>query len=170
MRSWVWVWVWVRGGRQSGFRPGFRSFFRAICRGRAWRQRGDGGRVMRVLIVENNPQLSALWQRHIARFGHAVETAATEAAALAALEGPAFQVVVLDVMLPQGLSTALADLVACRSPQTRVILVTSGSFFSDGAILRAIPNAAALITDQTRPEDLAVLVDWHGRRGSGQGA
>ena len=72
-------------------------------------------------------------------------------------------VVVLDLDLQDGSAIALADYASYRWPDTRVVFVTNTTFFSDGSIFQHVPNAAALVKEETKPDDLAAIVEYHGR-------
>ncbi len=72
-------------------------------------------------------------------------------------------VIVLDLMLEYGSAIAVADYASYRWPETRVVFVTNSTFFSDGSIFNHIPNAVALVQEQTPPCDLAAIVEYHGR-------
>ena len=80
-----------------------------------------------------------------------------------ALSQIAVDVIVLDLMLTNGSAIAVADYASYRWPDTRVVFVTNSTFFSDGSIFNHVPNAAAMVTEQTPPNDLAAIVEYHGR-------
>src|SRR5262245_31817265 len=61
----------------------------------------DNGTSMRILLVEDDPRLSALLERGFKEEGHVVDRTASGSRALDALEAEEFDVVVLDVMLPE---------------------------------------------------------------------
>jgi two-component system phosphate regulon response regulator PhoB len=58
----------------------------------------------RILVVEDEPDIAALVAFHLAREGYRVRTAATGEEALASVESERPDLVVLDLMLPGGLS------------------------------------------------------------------
>ncbi|MCX7888505.1 MAG: response regulator [Rhodobacteraceae bacterium] len=117
----------------------------------------------RVLIVESEPDLGAVWQRHLERSGATVEAVHSQDEAVARIGARPFDVIVLDLVLKEGSAFAVADYASYRQPAARVVFVTSTSFFSDGSIFRHIPNAFAFLPRGTRPEDLAAVVEHHGR-------
>ena len=57
---------------------------------------------MTLLIVESNPELSALWRRHVERQGRAVLQAGTQTEAIQVLQTRRVAMVVLDVELEEG--------------------------------------------------------------------
>ncbi len=116
---------------------------------------------MNVLIVESNPDLGRVWQRHLQRQGAEVTLVETQEAAILALYGTAFDIIVLDLVLESGSALAVADFASYRRPETRVIFVTNTTFFSDGSIFSHSSNACAYVQSGTPPEDLAALVEHY---------
>jgi DNA-binding response OmpR family regulator len=117
---------------------------------------------MRVLIVESNAGLGGLWQRHIAKPGVEVLRAETQAAAIEYLRGGSIAIILLNLVLPEGSAFAVADFASYRQPAAKVIFLTDTKFFSDGSIFQHMQNAAAFLPTETKPEDLAALVDYYG--------
>ncbi|MEM7472464.1 MAG: response regulator [Pseudomonadota bacterium] len=118
---------------------------------------------MRVLIVESDPNLGQIWCNHIQRLGADVSMLRSQGDAVEALQDDLFDVLILDLELTLGSAMAVADYASYRRPDCKVIFVTSNSFFSDGTIFNYMANAAALIPLATKPEDMAALVEHHGR-------
>lgn len=119
---------------------------------------------MNVLIVESRPDLAALWKRHLERQDAVVTVVGSQEAAIIALYGSDFEVIVLDLVLEQGSALAVADFASYRRPDARVIFVTDTSFFSDGSIFAHSPNACAFVQSGTPPEDLAAMVEHYAAR------
>ena len=120
---------------------------------------------MHVLIVEPNPELGALWGRHLRRMGAEVTLVHNQVAAIDALREHDVQVIVLNLMPEEGSAFAIADYASVSRPEAKVIFVTNTTFFSDGSIFRHVPNAQAFIGASTPPEDLATMVEfWGGER------
>jgi len=117
----------------------------------------------RVLIVESEPNLGALWQRHLERSAAIVEVVGSQDEAVARLSEKAFDVIVLDLILASGSAIAVADYASYRRPEAKVVFVTSTTFFSDGSIFRHMPNASAFLPRGTPPDDLAAVVEHYGR-------
>ena len=113
-----------------------------------------------ILIVQEEPDLAALWSRHLMRLGAKVDVVATGERAIRAVETRHYDAVVLDLMHSDGLAFPVADLVAFRQPEAAVIFVTRSNFFSDGSVFRHAQNARAVLRSSTEPEDLAEIV-WH---------
>ena len=121
-----------------------------------------GARGLRVLIVQPQPDLAGLWGRHLERGGAAVTLVHGQGDAIEALRLAPFDVVVLDLVLPDGSALAVADYASFARPEARVAVVTSTSFFSDGSIFRHMPNACGFLPSATPPEDLAAMVEHWG--------
>lgn len=117
---------------------------------------------MNVLIVESTADLAALWQRHLQRQGMTVQIARSSDEAVTRIATTTFDVIVLDLVLTEGSALAVADYAQYRQPDTSVIFVTDTSFFSDGSIFSVSGNARAFVRSQTRPEDLAAMVEHYG--------
>lgn len=116
---------------------------------------------MRVLIVESQTPLAALWQKHLERKGVSVRHAATQSEALAALEEEAFASIILNVVMDNRGALAVSDMAQFRQPQARVIFITSTNFFSDGSIFNLYPNACAFLHSETSPDDLVAVVEHY---------
>ncbi|MBO9413689.1 MULTISPECIES: hypothetical protein [Ruegeria] len=116
---------------------------------------------MNVLIVESNPDLGRVWQRHLERQGAEVTLVTGQEAAILALYGAEFDIIVLDLVLEAGSALAVADFASYRRPEARVIFVTNTTFFSDGSIFAHSPNACAYVQSATPPEDLAAMVEHY---------
>jgi DNA-binding response OmpR family regulator len=117
---------------------------------------------MRVLIVESEPNLGRLWQRHVRRFCQDVDVETGQDGAVARLTDLRYDVILLDLVLAHGSAFAVADFAAYRYPDTKIIFVTSTTFFSDGSIFRLMPNACAFLPTETPPEDIAAVVEHYG--------
>lgn len=120
---------------------------------------------MQVLIVESNAGLGQLWARHLERTGAKVRVASTQAGAIEELRNSEVNVIILNLMVPDGSAFAIADFASYRRPASRIIFVTNTTFFSDGSIFRHIPNACAFIQSETPPDDLAAMVEHYGATG-----
>ena len=118
---------------------------------------------MRVLIVESDPELRVLWQRHLLQAGASVLVAGGQAPAALVLDNAQVDAIVLNLVLVQGSALALADYARYRQPKAKIVFVTDTSFFSDGSIFDLMPNACAFLPSRTAPEDLAAVVEHHCR-------
>ncbi len=118
---------------------------------------------MTVLIVESDPALAACWESHLGREGHRIRLARGADEACAVISDETIHVLIVDLDLPEGDALAVADYASYRRPEARVIFVTANRFFSDGSIFGLSSNAAGYLGTDTRPEDLAALVEHHSR-------
>ena len=116
-----------------------------------------------ILIVAGNPELTQIWSRHLERQGLRVTMRGSQSEAVDWLHDHEAEVVLLDLMLEKGSAIAVADFVSYRHPQARVVFTTRDRFFSDGSLFNHIPNTAAILQQQTPPNDLAAIVAYHGR-------
>lgn len=116
---------------------------------------------MKVLIVESNPDLGRVWQRHLERQGAEVTLVDSQETAILALYATPFEVIILDLVLESGSALAVADFANYRRPDARVIFVTNTTFFSDGSIFAHSSNACAYVQSNTPPEDLAAMVEHY---------
>lgn len=121
---------------------------------------------MRVLIVEENPNLGRLWSSHLERMGLDVYLVSSQSIAVTALEEMPFNAIILNLVLKTGSAFAVADYASYKRPESKIIFVSDTSFFSDGSIFALAPNACALVREQMPPRDLAAIVaHYAGDRG-----
>lgn len=118
---------------------------------------------MNILVTASDPNLGALWSRHLERHGMDVISCQSQGCTLRKLRNTEFDVLLLDMDLPSGGVMAIADYTNYRWPKTRVIFVTARHFFSDGSIFNFSSNACAFVPNTTKPDDLAALVEHHAR-------
>ena len=116
---------------------------------------------MNILIVADKPDMSALWANHLCRNGACVRVVATGDEAALRLDRELFDVLLLDTGLTDQNAIDVADYARFRSPDCKVICLTSRTFFSGGDLFDLIPNACAVMPPHSRPEDLAALIDYH---------
>jgi DNA-binding response OmpR family regulator len=118
---------------------------------------------MDVLIVAEDRGLATLWQRHLERQGHDVQTAQSQLAAVDKLAVRRFSVIILDLALSRGSPLAVSDFASYRWPDARIIFVTNRTFFSDGSIFGLSANACACVQSHTPPDDLAAMIEHYGK-------
>ena len=78
-----------------------------------------------LLVVDDDARLRALLQRFLAEQGFRVSTAADAAAARAALAAVAFDLVVLDVMMPGESGLELAEALRRRGREVPILMLTA---------------------------------------------
>jgi two-component system OmpR family response regulator len=80
---------------------------------------------MRVLVVDDHPETRTLVARHLERASHGVVAVGSSAAAAAALSEAPFDVVVLDVMLPDGSGVELCARWRADGVEVPILLLTA---------------------------------------------
>ena len=113
------------------------------------------GAGLRILIVEDNHvnQLVALWT--LQKLGYTIETAATGAAALEAFGRAPFDLVLLDLYLPDADGLALARKLRAAATDRRVPIVAMTGFTDQDARQRCLD--AGMDDYVTKPIDLETL-------------
>lgn len=122
---------------------------------------GSEAKPIRVLIVESQSELGALWQLHLERHKLEVHRASTQEEAIVCLRDTPVDIIVLNLVLQDGSALAVADYAQYSQPETRVIFVTNTTFFSDGSIFAHVGNARAFLPSDTPPEDLAAMIEHY---------
>jgi two-component system, OmpR family, copper resistance phosphate regulon response regulator CusR len=80
---------------------------------------------MRILVVEDERKVASFLQQGLEEEGHAVEVAADGDAALDLLAGPAYDLLVLDLMLPKRDGFEVLKTLRGRRVQTPVLVLTA---------------------------------------------
>jgi len=120
---------------------------------------------VRVLLVDDNPELRDLVTRALTRDGHAVTAVATVAAARAALADAPQEVVVLDLGLPDGSGMDLCRALRAEGERVPILMLTA-----QGAVARRVEGLESG-ADDFLPKPFAVAelrarVRVLGRRGA----
>ena len=89
--------------------------------------------MINVLIIKEEFELARLWERALVRLGAKVQVARSAQMAIEHMRQQFFEIIVLDLDLSQGAAVGIADFASYRWPDTRVLFVTNGTFFSDGS-------------------------------------
>ena len=118
---------------------------------------------MRILIVESDGEMGALWSDHLERQGGKPKLVLTQHEAIDALRFHQFDVLVIDLMLPDASVLAISDYATYRWPEIAIIVVSASSFFSDGSIFKLMPNVRGFLRSPVAPDDLAAVVEHYGR-------
>lgn len=105
----------------------------------------------RLLLVEDTPSLSMVYEQVLHRAGHAVTTAATLAEARAQFEAVRPRLVLLDLQLPDGDGLELAARLAEDSPATRCLILTSHA--RPGYLKRALAQGVLGFLPKTTSAD-----------------
>ena len=115
-----------------------------------------------VLVVDDDPRLCALLERYLTRQGYAVTTAPDALAARARLRGMHFDLIVLDVMLPDTDGVALTAELR-RSSDVPVLLLTALGEAGD-RIKGLEAGADDYLTKPFEPRELVLRVEGILRR------
>jgi CheY-like chemotaxis protein len=119
---------------------------------------------VRILIVQSNAALGAVWQRHMQRHGSKVTLCGDSDSAVQALEDFTFDAIVLDLVLERGNGLTVADVAAFRQPWANVPCVTDSSFFSDGSIFNHCATARLTLNRDVPPDELADIASHYGEQ------
>jgi two-component system, OmpR family, response regulator len=92
---------------------------------REFRSATEGCVVVRILIVEDQQEMSALLADRLERSGYVVDSVASLGEAREALRGYEYPLVLLDRMLPDGDGLSILPEARTASPNIRVLLVTA---------------------------------------------
>ncbi len=122
---------------------------------------------MRVLLVQDNEDLGRIWCKFLNMQGLDAQLVTSPDAAIEVLQTEAFDAMVLEPVLEEGSSIAIADFATYKNPDIAILAVTKSSFFSDGSVFEVLPNARGLLRTPIRPDDLvAYLEHFAPRRGA----
>ena len=125
---------------------------------------------MRILVVEDERKVASFLRQGLQEEGHAVETAGDGAAALdMLLEGPGYDLVVLDVMLPKRNGFDVLKTLRQRRIQTPVLVLTAREAVSD-KVAGLDLGADDYLTKPFAFEEFLARVRALLRRGTGQRA
>ena len=91
----------------------------------------DGGRILRILLVEDDPAIGGAVRDHAAADGHAVDWARTLADAAAMRDVARYELVLLDLRLPDGDGIGLLKTIRATRDATPVIILTARDQISD---------------------------------------
>ena len=107
----------------------------------------------RILIVDDEPMIRDLLSQALQIMGHSVETCSSGRKALEILEAEGFDLVMLDVGLPDITGFEAMASIKANSPQTPVILI-SGDAADQSKAKALAKGASAYVVKPIRLEDL----------------
>lgn len=87
---------------------------------------------MRVLIVEDDPQQAEEYRLALAAKAEYCEISRTISDAMSVILRRSFDLVVLDILLPDGNTLSLADYLRMRHPDTAILSITGSNIFPCG--------------------------------------
>lgn len=111
--------------------------------------------MVRILIVEDDPNLREGFAAELSRAGHCVETACDAAEAMAALGKGAPDILVLDLRLGHARGLEIARAAERQGGQTRLVLVAGTFDLTRSELFGLSPAVAAVLR---KPVDLESLV------------
>jgi DNA-binding NtrC family response regulator len=112
------------------------------------RSPAQGKTPLRVLIVDDDPMVRAVLCGYLTHAGHAPHAAGTMQEALSVLQERTFDVLVTDVLLPDGDGINILNDVAEHTPAVRLVAVTGGGFYFGPAFFERIAHALGAVTLQ----------------------
>jgi CheY-like chemotaxis protein len=108
----------------------------------------------RILIVDDEPMIRDLLSQALEIMGHSVETCSSGRKAVESVEAGNFDLVMMDVGLPDITGFEAMASIKAKSPQTPVILISGNS--ADQSKAEALAKgASAYVVKPIRLEDLA---------------
>jgi DNA-binding response OmpR family regulator len=119
---------------------------------------------MRILLAEDDPRMSALLQRGLSEEGHVVDRAATGGRALTAALSAEFDVIVLDVMLPDFDGFVVLQRIRDQGNRTPVLMLTARDANAD-VVLGLNSGADDYLTKPFSFEVLLARIHALARRG-----
>lgn len=117
---------------------------------------------MHILMVEDQPELASIWAASLRRTGARVTIAPSQDVAIRFLQRDFAEIVILNLGLSRGSPLAVADYASYRHPTTKIIPVTSDTFFSDGSVFAHVPNTCTSLARSASPDDVAAIVEHYG--------
>ena len=112
---------------------------------------------MKVLVVEDDPNLRALWGAVIEQAGHVARQVETEPDAREALMAEPFDLVLLDLYLGERDGLSVANFATYLNAACKVVVVTGSSAYSKGELFAMAPSVWAVMRKPVDIEDIAAL-------------
>lgn len=114
---------------------------------------------MKVLVVEDDPNLRALWGAVIERAGHVARQVETEPAARELLMAEPFDLVLLDLFLGESDGVAVANFATYLNPACKVVVITGTALYPKGELFAMAPSVWAVMRKPVDIEDITALCD-----------
>ena len=114
---------------------------------------------MKVLVVEDDPNLRGVFLSALETSGRDVHCVATEAEARVALLDSAFDLVLLDLCLKGRDGLDVTAYATYRNPNCRVVLISGACRVEDGALNACDSTVAAVLSKPVDLEDLLDVAD-----------
>ncbi len=97
-----------------------------------------------VLIVEAQEKLGLLWQKFLIQQGFDVDLAVSQPEAIEKLQFHCWDVLVIDLVMPNASALAISDFASYKNPDISIIVVSASSFFLMARFLIFYQTHAAL--------------------------
>ena len=114
---------------------------------------------MKILIYEETRTIGLVWKRFLTRFNFEVFLSSQINDAAEILSQGGIDTFIVDASTGMRAVATLSDLASFSNPDISIIAVTSGRFFTDGAIFNLVPNLRSCVTTDIAPDDLAAMVE-----------
>ena len=114
---------------------------------------------MKVLVVEDDPNLLALWGAVIERAGHTARLVETEPDARGHLMAEPYDMVLLDLFLGETDGIAVAKLATHLNENCKVVVITGTSVYTRAKLFAMAPAIWAVIRKPVDIEDISALCD-----------
>ena len=109
-----------------------------------------------ILVVDDEKDIRILMQQWLTESGHAVVAAASGTAASDAMKQRQFDLVVTDVLMPDGDGVDLINEVRTMQPATRILAISGGGRYTEGSdylvLAKGIGAHAAVLKPFTRQQ------------------
>lgn len=117
----------------------------------------DGEVQVNVLIVEDDPNLRALWRAVLGTLDYLIHEAETLSAAQTALRMSRFDLVLLDLYLGTDSGLTLVTQAGNANPDCKVVIITGSSLFANGELFDVSPVVASVLRKPVDVEDLIAI-------------
>lgn len=112
---------------------------------------------MKVLVVEDDPNLRALWGAVIEQAGYSARLVETEPAARQMLQNEPFDLVLLDLFLGESEGTAVASFATRLNEACKVVVITGTAVYSKADLFAMAPAIWAVMRKPVDIEDIMAL-------------
>jgi DNA-binding NtrC family response regulator len=109
---------------------------------------------MKVLVVQDDPNVQTLWARSLAAMDHDIHLSDTESAALDALQRVGFDLVLMDLCMNGKNTLGVATMATYRNPRCKVVVVSGSAVYSEKKLFAMSPAVAAALRKPVNIEDL----------------
>ncbi|MEM1431166.1 MAG: response regulator [Pseudomonadota bacterium] len=112
---------------------------------------------MKVLVVEDDPNLRALWGAVIEQAGFEAHLVETEPAAREMLMARPFDLVLLDLFLGETDGTSVASFATHLNPSCQVVVITGTAVYGKRELYAMAPSIRGVMRKPVNIEDIMAL-------------